>query len=196
VRELSARGLQWSVVFDLKLKLAKEHCATQQTLSAMSLRHFTHSYLHSIGVDSFYLRQVLIELRLQSTWIGAHLTACGVGVAWLGVCEVAVFETIGCTTAKSFVHVLPEELSDERLWEMGVVSAFVRRMVRQVHTQLCEEKGSNKKRKLMCDTIIDITDCATPVKRATATIASTPLNSAEMSPDDGATTPVSVHHKE
>jgi len=144
VRELSSRGLPWETLCNVQDKLFEAGFTEKQDFLSVPYSHFDTTHLRAIGITSVRALAVLEDVRLQATWIGARLSALGVSYYWLGICECVVFHNYGCLTAESFAHVLPDELSDECLEDMGIVSGFVRRCVRAVHAQVCEENTSKK----------------------------------------------------
>lgn len=108
--ELCARGLDWGMVCDLEDKLKHEHLATQAALADISLDDFTHAYLLRLGVVSFSVRRVLINLRLQCTWLGRRLSAKGFDALCLEECERLLICKLKCCTEELFLKMLRPEL--------------------------------------------------------------------------------------
>lgn len=145
MRELSARGLEWETICDVQDKLAKESLTTCASFACMPLTQFNHSYLERVGISSLYVRQLLVHIRLQSTWLGARLTQhADMRPECLEVCEHVVLQRYGCASEASLARVLPEELSDESLARLVSMAAPVRRCLREVHAQVCAEQAALK----------------------------------------------------
>ena len=142
VRELSARGLQWEAICDVQDKLTKEELTTPETFAHMPLLLFNHGYLERIGIASLHVRQVLLQLRLQCTWLGMRLTAAGMRPESIEPCEHVVLQRFGCDTEAAFARVLPEELSDESLARVALMAAPVRRCLRVLHADIIAEQAA------------------------------------------------------
>jgi len=141
VEPLSVCGLEWAAICDVQDKLAKEGIFTSSELLRMPISLFTHDYLRGLGVLSPFVRQVLIDERLQSTWLGAHLAGHNIRRECVQRCEQVMMECLGSWTGELFARVLPEELSDAYLISKGIESGVVRRCLRQMHQQVCAEQA-------------------------------------------------------
>lgn len=138
MRELSARGLSWEQICDTRDKLVKEGITSRETLTRIPLTHFTPERLCKLGITVACVRQIVLEMRLQATWLGARLTAMGVSSTGLSTAEAVL---INCATESSFAQVVPEILSDANLRANGVHSSFVCQCLRAVHRQVRAENA-------------------------------------------------------
>jgi len=169
MRALCARGLDWETICDVQDKLAKEGMRTKMDVLSFPVSRFTHDFLLDLGVSSRHVRQVVVDMRAQATWLGVLLVQCDISNQYIIDCDIVVMECLGCCSKALFAQVLPEELSDAYLISKGIESGVVRRCLRQVHEQVCAEHehsvDSNRKRPAAGgDTSVSAVE--QPVKRA------------------------------
>jgi len=135
--------------------LQKEGYTTRESIAMMPITSFTDSYLLSIGIHSALAREMIMQIRLVSTWLGAELAKKGVHAAYIALCEKVIIHEWSRTDKALFASLLPSDLVSIR----GICARHVLESLQQLHRDV---NGVQKPATVKADAPVAATAAAPP----------------------------------
>lgn len=131
-RELNKWGLAWDLIVAVDAKMQKEGYSTREVMAHIPLTTFTNAYLEKIGVESAVAREMLMQIRLQSTWLGTELAKKGVNARHVALCEKIIMDDWNRVDEALFASLLPGDLTKID----GIDARYVRESLQELHREV------------------------------------------------------------
>lgn len=169
--------------------MKQEGYISRSDLARAPLSAFTDMYLKEIGITGLGVRCMLLDVRLQSTWLGAALAQKGVNTTHLALCESVIIDRWNRTSESLFASLLPSDLTNASLLRLGIDARHVTESLRELHKEVNEKLQLEKS---VAKATEGQSTAAPVVEAADANASTEPLSSSVVS-DPASLVPTHLH---